>query len=52
VVEDLVTVLVLVLLPPLAAWLGCDPAGAQAGGGAEGSLLPALRRLRRSPEDL
>jgi monovalent cation:H+ antiporter-2, CPA2 family len=37
VVEDLVTVLVLVLLPPLAAALG-----GHAGHGAEGSLLPAL----------
>ena len=37
VVEDLVTVLVLVLLPPLAAWLG-----GTAGSHAEGGLLPAL----------
>ena len=36
VVEDLVTVLVLVLLPPLAAWLQGT------GGGADGGLLPAL----------
>ena len=37
VVEDLVTVLVLVLLPPLAAVLGGDPQG-----GGEAALLPTL----------
>src|SRR6185436_2262232 len=41
VVEDLVTVLVLVLLPPLAAWLGGN-AGALAEGGAERGLLTTL----------
>src|SRR6185436_20846543 len=41
VVEDLVTVLVLVLLPPLAAWLG-GHAGALAEGGAERGLLTTL----------
>jgi len=41
VVEDLVMVLVLVLLPPLAGWLGAGPHGhAEAAGG--GNLLAAL----------
>ncbi len=41
VVEDLVMVLVLVLLPPLAGWLG-GPAEAAAGGASGGGLLATL----------
>jgi len=42
VVEDLVTVIVLVLLPPLAGSLGGDPAGASHGDGATRGLLATL----------
>ena len=43
VVEDLVTVLVLVLLPPLASWLGGNMDGAADGAGAgDGNLLTTL----------
>jgi CPA2 family monovalent cation:H+ antiporter-2 len=46
VVEDLVTVLVLVLLPPLAGLLGGRPELTAQGGGGGGSLLvPLLRTL-------
>ncbi len=42
VVEDLVTVLVLVLLPPLASWLGGSAGDAAHAGGADGNLLTTL----------
>ncbi len=42
VVEDLAMVLVLVLLPPLAGWLGGDPGPKVAEGAADGNLLTTL----------
>jgi CPA2 family monovalent cation:H+ antiporter-2 len=42
VVEDLAMVLVLVLLPPLSAWLGGDATSGVAGGAGDGNLLTTL----------